>query len=292
VLRASIVVAFAAAFLSVLAVPAGARPLAEAPPATFTDQGGDSGTAADITTVNVTNDDKGLYRLDVDFATPYGDTGVLFLYLDTDLNASTGNSFGADYLLVDNHAKHGFYLEKWVGSDWDDAPSEETVSVSVASDQKNMTVEFNKSDLGDTAGFNFVIYTIEGDGGDGHLDDAPSGTGSWQYKLQETFDLTLGAAKQIAVKAGGNWVLALSAIRSDTGNTVGSEATIACKGSSGSTKLAVTERAFISGGNNAGSVAVCAFKVPKALKHKVLHGTISISDKGQTVTKSFTTTVK
>jgi hypothetical protein len=54
----------------------------------------------------------------------------------------------------------------------------------------------------------------------------------------------------------------------------------------------LSTRAFVSSGSGGISVAVCAFKVAKTLKGKTLHGTISVSYKGQTVTKAFTAKAK
>ena len=105
--------------------------------------------------------------------------------------------------------------------------------------------------------------------------------------LQKQVTLSLLGAKATAVKAGGTWVLALAATRSDTGKTLGSEGTIVCHATSGTTKLALVTHAFVTA--NGASAAVCAFKVPKKLKHKLLHGTMTVSYQGQSITHSFTT---
>ena len=74
-----------------LATGATATQSASAPVVSFSDQTGDSGTAADIATVSVTNDDQGQYGFDIALATPYTTTGGLSLYLDTDMNPTTGD---------------------------------------------------------------------------------------------------------------------------------------------------------------------------------------------------------
>jgi len=265
-----------------------------APIATFTDATGDSGTAADINVITVTNDDHGQYVFDVGLATPYTTTGVASLYLDTDLNPSTGDpkSGGADYLLVDDNTSGSGYFLKWDGTQWADASPNATVKDSVSTDNMHVLFTVNKSALGNSTGFNFFAETIEGDGSDGHWDDAPSGTGSFQYKLQTVLQLSFVAGHSFAVKAGGTWNVALIVDRSDTGGTLGPEGTIVCNAMSGSTKLALTTRAFISAGAGKGSVAVCSFKVPKRLQHKVLHATVTVSYQGQSVKHSFTATAK
>jgi len=265
-----------------------------APIATFTDAPGDSGTAADITTVTVTNDDQGQYSFDIGLATPYPTTGVASLYLDTDLNPSTGDSkaSGADYWLIDDNTSGSSYFLKWDGTQWADASPSATFKDSISTDSKHVLLTVNKSELGNSTGFNFFAETVEGDGSDGHWDDAPSGTGSYQYKLQTVLQLSLVAFHSFAVKAGGAWNVALIVNRSDTGGTLGPEGTIVCSATSGSTRLALATRAFISAGSGKGSVAVCSFKVPKKLKHKVLHATVTVSYQGQTVKHSFTATAK
>jgi hypothetical protein len=244
----------------------------------------------------VTNDDQGQYLFDVALATPYTTTGVLSLYLDTDLNPATGDpkSLGADYLLIDDNTSSTGYFLKWdaTTATWTDASPNATVKDSVSTDNKHVLLAVNKSEIGNSTGFNLFVETIEGDGSDGHWDDAPSGSGSYQYKLQTVLHLTLVAAHSFAVKAGGAWSIGLIVGRSDTGETVGSEGTLTCSATSGSTKLAVGTAAFISGGKGKPTVAVCSFKVPKKLKHKVLHATVTVSYQGQSVKKSFTTTAK
>lgn len=291
--RLSTVLALVAVLTLVVTAAATARPTVEAPPVMFTDATGDSGTAADITSVGVTNDDQGQYTVDVGFATPYGPAGAFTMYLDTDLNPSTGDpsALGADYLLVDDNTVPAFYFLKWSGTAWADAPHA-TVTDLLASDNKGLTLSVNKSELDNSTGFNFFVESIDGDGSDGHWDDGPAGSGAWQYRLQSGLELSLAGTRSFAVKAGGIWTVVLVADRSDTGGTLGPEGTIACHATSGTTKLALVDRAFVSGGSAAGSGAVCAFKVPKRLKHKVLHGTITVSFEGQSVSHNFSQTVK
>jgi hypothetical protein len=262
-------------------------------PTSFTDPTGDAGAAPDITTVKVSNDDVGQFTFDVAFATPYGSDAILALYLDADMNESTGNpsELGADYLFYDDHASHTFSLLEWNGTDWEDAPSTATVSLSIAADGMSITVSANRSVLGGTSAFNFVVYAFPSGSSD-EEDDAPSGSGSWQYKLKPTVLLSLGGAKANPAKAGRVWAVAIAVKRSDTGGFVGPEGTIACTGSAGSTKLTAVTHAFVSSGNGAGAAAVCAFVLPKSAKHKTAHATVTVKYQGQTVTHSFSVPVK
>ena len=288
--RLALLAALAAAALAAAAATASST--ITAPPSTFTDPAGDSGTAPDLTNVAVTNDDHGLYTFTITFATTYGDAAGLQIFLDTDKNAGTGdpNSGGADYVFIDDHASHSFDLLSWGGSDWQEPASLTTASVVIGSDTKSIVLNVNKSELGNSTGFNFFVISTDGDGSDGHFDDAPSGSGSFAYGLQSVFTLSVGSSHATAAKAGGTWTVSMSAVRSDTNATVGSEASVTCSATMGSKHLAVASHAIVSSGGS--STAQCVFKVPKADKHKKLTATITVSDNGQTATQSFSATAK
>ncbi len=285
--RLPLALALAAALLLVVSTSASARP-ADFQPVTFTDQTGDAGTAPDISTVSVNNDTAGTFTIDVAFATPLTSTSYVDLYLDTDLNGATGDpkSAGAEVVIDDDEGTNTFGLYKWNGTTFAFASST-SVTVRESQDAKTLEFQVGTADLGAITGFNFFVESGDGDGSAGHYDDAPSGTAVWQYMLQKQVTLSLAGAKATAVKAGGTWVLALAALRSDTGKTLGNEGTVTCKATSGTTKLALLTHGFVT--VNGSSVAACAFKVPKKLKHKLLHGTMTVSYQGQSITHSFTT---
>jgi hypothetical protein len=287
--RLPLALALAGALLLVVSTSASARPL-EIKPVSFTDQVGDAGTAPDVSAVSVTNDVNGTYTIDVTFATPLTPSSFVDLFLDTDLNASTGDpqSAGADFAIEDDESTQSFGFYKWGGSPATFVSiSSAAIHVRSSQDLKGLEFQVGTPDIGAGTGFNFFVESADADGSTGHYDDAPSGTAVWQYKLQQQVTLSFLAAKATAVKAGGTWVLALAAKRSDTGATLGGEGTIVCKATSGTTHLVLVTHAFISAsGSNA---AVCAFKVPKKLKHKLLHGTMTVSYEGSSVTHSFTT---
>jgi hypothetical protein len=284
--RLPLALALAAAL--VLSAAASARTSADIRPIVFNDQTGDAGTAPDVATVSVTNDAQGTYTFDVTFATPLVSTSFVDLYLDTDLNPATGDvhSAGADYVIEDRDSDHTFGFYKWDGTQFSFV-NPVTVKVSARQDLKGLELVVGGPDIGASTGFNFFVESVEGDGSAGHFDDAPSGVALWQYTLQKPLALSVVAGRASSAKAGGTWILALAATRSDTGNTVGSEGTVVCKATSGSTSLIATQHGFVS--VSGGSIAACGFKVPKSLKHRLLHGTITVSYGGVSVTRSFTT---
>jgi hypothetical protein len=251
-----------------------------APPKTYADATGDAGTAPDIARVTVTNDDHGLYRFVVSFATPYSADAEISLFLDTDQNGATGDKYGADYLFRDDHAAHSFNLSSWKGSYWLAIPHT-SANVAIAPDNMSMTFTVNKSDLGNATKFNFFVNSLEGAGNAGNSDVAPD-SGRFTYARQAVFTLSVGSSHDGAAKAGGTWTVSMQAVRSDTKATVGSEGSIACKATEGSKTLALVSHTFGS----------CTFRVPKTPKHAALHATISVSDGGQSASKSFTAKTK
>lgn len=260
-----------------------------APPVKFTDPTGDNGTAPDIATVAVTNDEHGQYTFTIGFATPYTGSDEVALFLDTDKNFSTGdpNSLGADYLFIDDFGSHSFDFASWQSNDWAEA-SHATAGVVVSSDGKSVTMTVNKSDLGGSSGFNFFLLSSDGTTFDAaHSDVAPNNNRIFTYSAQPVFTLSPGASQSGPAKAGGTWTVSMSAVRSDTKATVGPGATIACEAAAGTAKLAVVRHAFVSG-----SKAVCTFRVPKADKGKKLRATVTISENGQSATKTFAATAK
>jgi hypothetical protein len=277
--------------LAAAAVFASTAAAITAPPTTYADPSGDGGTAPDITGISVTNDDHGLYTFNVTLATPYSDTAGAEIFFDADQNTGTGDQIGAEYVLLDDHASHSFFLYKWSGSQWQEA-SASTADVSVAADNMSITFAINKSDLGNVTQYNFFVLSTDGDGSTGHYDDAPSGSDWFTYGYKTVFTLASGSSHDGAAKAGGTWSVSMSAVRSDGNGTVGSEGTIACKATAGSKKLAVVSHSFVSAGGGGGSTAVCTFRVPKADKHKKLRATVTVSESGETATKSFAATAK
>jgi hypothetical protein len=260
------------------------------PPMTYTDESGDNGTAADVRTITVTNDDTGRYTIDIAYGTPYTGTDGTLIFLDTDANPATGfpDGAGADYLLVEEHANRAFAFEKWDRSQFVDAPSAATIEVSVLPGD-HFVFSFNKSEVDDSTAFNFSVVSIDGDGSAGHADGAPSGSGTYFYRLQ-VLELTPATSSQSAARAGGTWTLVLAVRRSDTGAAVGPEGTIACHASGGGVRLHLLARGFVSSGG--AKAASCRFRVPTKLKHKVLRGTMRLGYQGLFVTHAYTTHVK
>ncbi|HEY8630638.1 MAG TPA: hypothetical protein VIL73_08900 [Gaiellaceae bacterium] len=125
----------------------------------YTDPAGDSGAAGDITSVTVVGD-KGsgalLFKITgTNLAT--SETNLLFLTIDSDANPLTGDltDNGSDYWFGMDDSTYGF--EHWDGSHWVDAPN---LTVRITGGTSGIMVSINRSELGNTADFNFAASTI------------------------------------------------------------------------------------------------------------------------------------
>jgi hypothetical protein len=298
-------VAAVAAVVVALLVAAGAlgsptSRVTSASTSVFTDPTGDAGTAADISTVLVSNDANKQITFQINFASAATSTDVVDIYIDSDQNASTGdpNAAGAEWDLQQNWADHTAAVGTWNGSSWVEAPSISTVSVSHNSSDTQETFSINASEIGNpTSGFNFWVDSYDGSGGTGHEDQAPDGLPLWSYTLSSgssTVQLSvlyLDAPR--TARAGHTYLAGMLVQRSDTGDFLGSEGTLSCHASVGG-KALHSVAAFVSFTYKGAKVsgAFCDVKVPKTLhgktlRGKTLRGAITASYQGGTVTKTF-----
>lgn len=261
---------------------------ADIQPQGFTDPAGDNGTAPDITALAVTNDASGQYEFDVAFGSDYGDKAQLFLYLDTDRNTSTGDTQqdGADYLVYDDHSSHSFEVDSWGGTDWT-ATNDSTASFTIASDNRSLQISINKSDLGGADSFNFFVASVDGasTADTGYFDDAPSGSGTFVYQLQQPLSLSIAGTTTLLRKKTHRLTVGIAVKRSDTNALVGGEdGTLACAATGGKARLKVVTKAFYSAGAGKGSAAVCQFALPK--KHVPVVAAVTVTVDGVSVTKT------
>jgi hypothetical protein len=259
------------AFLAALAFA-----VAPNPPGTFIDATGDSGTAPDITKVVASGGSTGHLTFVVSFATPYGANSNISIFLDTDRNKSTGDPNGADYLLGPGG------LEVWDPAAQDFEPTGDDATFSVAPGGRALEASALASDVGNPSTVNVVVQSVDGAGGPGHQDTAVA-----IWSKTSNSGLTVTDARQTAAKAGAVWALSIRA----SGGTAADQAAVVCTGASGRVHLLVPNHVALvtPGGDLTG---VCAFKIPKNLKGKKLHGTITISNGGHAATRSFSAKAK
>jgi hypothetical protein len=125
----------------------------------YTDASGDQlGEVGDLTAVTVAGDKTSqlLFRISGSNLAS-SDTNRLFLDIDADANPLTGS-------LADDGAEYEFYVGgnsyafgRWDGSQWVRASN---LTVLVSGNTSQITISVNRSELGNTADFNFVATTF------------------------------------------------------------------------------------------------------------------------------------
>jgi hypothetical protein len=268
-----------------------AHAAATANPATFTDAQNDGGTAPDVRTVIVSNDSaltKYTFRINV-AQLPLPSNVLVVILLDSDQNAATGNT-GIDYAIVCDESDGSVGLLHWNGTQFVLVPSP---TLSASDNSTGVTASIGKSDVGNGAGVNFAVLTLEGDGEAGHSDAAPD-QGAYSYQLAAAAPLTLAASSLRAprtVKAGKTFTVTMLAARSDTGEFVDDEigGTTSCLATVAGKRVKVLGAGFVE--TTSPELAVCLFRAPKVHK-KVIRGSITVAVEEATVKKTFAVTVK
>lgn len=149
----------------------------------YTDEEGDSRGAPDITGVTVASDAAGqiVFTVTVDDLPQAGDIQT-YLLLDTDLDSATGapDAVGADYIFVLDQADSSYGFGRWTGTDWD--PKTPYATVRIMTRRSGISISVNRSELGNTDGFNFWLRARLGSGAETDEDTAPD-LGVWNYSL-------------------------------------------------------------------------------------------------------------
>jgi hypothetical protein len=291
----ALVLALVAAAVPAAAAGGSARNAANA--AVYPDSTGEDALAPDITSTAVSNDDGGLLTFRVAIAnrpalTP--DMEVL-LFLDADRDAATGDAqspvVGADYALVLVPGEVDLF--KWQGGNYVPA---EAPSLAYSYASTGPTIKLKTSELGTTRAFDFAVIAKSGvtfDAAGGrvyahtHQDTSPdAGHGPFTYEVRITVRLSLVAFATAPkpVRAGKPFSVGLAADASDTADAV-IKGDIVCKARLAGSGLAVKEKQIVSG------IAVCIWSVPKTARRKRLAGSVTLSARGGSITRSFSLTV-
>jgi hypothetical protein len=259
----------------------------------LTDPSGDSGTAADITAVSVSNDAKRQITFQVSFAGGLASADSVAIFLDTDQNAATGNTVvdGAEYLFTESESGNSFGLAHWDGANWQVSPAT-TASVTGGSGSNTLTFSINASDLGGISGFNFWVGSIDGNGGAGHEDQAPD-SGTWNYQLSSGLvQLHVAAFETFSAPRAGHLFKTALIAQTDTGEYVGLDATLACVASvGGRTLTGFPIQLTVKVGGVQIPVQGCDWALPKWTRGKTLRGTITLTLQGAKVSHRFSVRV-
>jgi hypothetical protein len=249
----------------------------------YTDPTGDGRGAPDITNVTVASDAAGtiVFHISVvDLPSP-ADVRT-FLFLDTDVNPATGSlaAGGAEYFFVVDESDNSFDFARWTGSSWDDDIPYSTVHIS--SGRSGVTVVVNRSELGDTSGFNFWTRTRAGDVSADQADTAPD-SGVWNYSLAaagpDITSVLVTSAPSFGPKAGKPFTVTPIGLRLPAGpdpiSILPHPDSYTCTAKLGGQAL----RGRGTGG--------CTWSLPKKARGKTLSVTLTVSYQGATKTVPF-----
>jgi hypothetical protein len=299
-----LVVALGAVLVTLFALtPTGgassARPAANS--VTFTDSTGEDAQGPDITTVVLSNDDKGILTWVINLPnrpTLTGDMGFI-IAINSDTNATTGDAelFGADYILQLIGPIMGpavAVLFRWDGSDF--TAQGVPQSSLIFRYANGVTFKLNAAELGNTRRIQFIVLALTGLvlGQDGQLDDkdarfdvAPD-PGHGVY----TFDVSI-ARPRLVVKSFG-----MRPLTPKAGRPLSVFVTFARSDRARPTAPSVTCRATLggralpaSGSSVTGARATCLWALPRNAKGKRIRGTVTVQTGGLKVARPFSATV-
>ena len=274
----------APALLLILAgflVPGGAaRPAANA--VTFTDPSGDSGPAADITAVEISNDDSGVITLTVGIPNrPTADQlrEVLTIAISNDPSAGTKGAY--EFVLF--AFSDGVAVMRFDGSRFIpfDAPSLRATYAS------GPTITFNRADFGISTRLAFFAQ-VRGENAQ-VLDDAPDGSAAYTYVVT-IGPPPLAAGPVTAVPRGPVHGKAFS-IRMPVTRTDNNTA-LSDDGVSVTCSARIRATTLRGRGSYTGGVAGCMFAIPKTSRGKRFVSTITLRFEGATITKTFKARVR
>ncbi|MBD0338643.1 MAG: hypothetical protein ICV67_05060 [Thermoleophilia bacterium] len=282
-IRATLLLAAAMLVAASLAGSAGARPEALANMhLQIEDPAGDSGSAPDLTLLNVGNDVvAGPIVIWIDTANRdrLGGDDMVSVFLDADQNPATGLApFGIDYVVGGGSAATARVFR------WDGAALVREPAPSLRFEQfaREIRISIQPADLGGTRAFDFFVAATNGV----DTDFAPDG-GPAVYTLRsgpvvlsvEAFRVTPRVAR-----AGRRVTAVLLPGREDTFEVLW-EGTVRCTAKVGKTSLPTRK-----GWSDAG--AFCSLAVPKTAKGKRVTVTLSVAFGGRTVSRTWRSTVR
>ena len=282
----------------------GAQTAADTGGATFSDPAGDVTTAPDVTAVSVSNDDQGLitFRSTIANRTKLGPDDVIAVGIGTnDPDPAVGKrDDGMNFIL--GLDANGAFLLRWDGeSPVEVDPQPSSVTGSFTGGVATMTVR--QEDLAPgfpdnsvPISFEFFVLGILFNGFDvSAQDDAPDGT-NWSFKLSEPLRAIVTSFNvSRTVKAGTSLVALLGVAHGDTGAAVRS-GKVSCKARLGGRSLNGVGK-FVRLTKSVGAFRVqspnarCAWKIPKSGKNKTVKGSITVTESGFTLTRTFSAKV-
>ena len=295
-------VALAAVLVALLALAptGGASPARTAANrVTFEDSTGEDAQGPDITTVVLSNDDRGTLTWVINVPNRPTLTGdmVFGIFINSDSNAATGDAqfFGADYLLeldgpLSGPAQVG--LLRWNGTDFTAVGVPQT-SLIFGYANGVLTIRMNASELGNARRMQFLVIALTGFvlGPDGQLDDtnvrfdgAPDpGRGMYSFDVRITpprLVVRSVGMRPPTPRAGRPFSVFVTFARSD--GTRPTAPSVTCRATLGGRALAA------SGSSVAGGRATCRWALPSTASGQTIRGTVTVRSGGLRVSRSFT----
>jgi hypothetical protein len=247
---------------------------------TYGDAAGDSGTAPDLTKVEVT-DSGGFVAFKLE-GTLVPSSGFEIL-IDTDRSRATGNHGNELWVSVFQEADGKSYwdADRWSGSKWEDYAKLDVVSRTYPGREE---IGFRAEDAGMTGPFNFTVISVKMavDGVEGE-DRAPDSIVPWTYELasRPAATLVLGGLRLAPSRAvaGKTLTISLPVRRTDTN--------AALAGGTATCTVRVGARLAKGHGATSSGWATCRFLVPPGSSGKTARGSIVVTNGGTSATKSF-----
>jgi hypothetical protein len=253
---------------------------------TFTDPSGDSGSAADITAVEVSNDDSGVIRMRVSVPNrPTADQlrEVLVISINNDPNATNDRSGYGEGDVALFATSEGVFTRRFQGSTLVpfDAPSLR------AEYSSGPAFSFNRADFGISSRFAFFIQVR--DRSASVRDDAPDGAASYVYVVTvgppPLAAGTVTAAPRAPVH-GKAFSFRMPVMRTDNNTALPDD------GVSVSCAARIRAKTLRGRGSYTGGVAKCIFAIPKASRGKSFDATITVRFEGATIGEAFTSRIR
>jgi len=244
---------------------------------TYDDAIGDSANAPDFCASELVTNDSRVIEMGIHAHNRSGfvagDSYTVFL--DTDRNAATGGGgVGAEYQIV--FAGSTGELEQWNGTVFDPSTA---VSIPVLwVPGYGPLLVYLRSQIGNAAGFNFVLVSANG----ADSDRAPD-TGSWSYTVQP-FSLKVRSLSVGVARAGKAFTARAVVLRSDFDDPL-DEGKITCAAKLAGHGLAGKGK-FSRGG------VLCTWRMPAAAHGKRLTGTVSVAFQGARAARAFSARVR
>lgn len=255
------------------------------------DATGDSGTAPDITTLEMANDDNGMltWKIGLGNRSQWFKPDYLQIPIDADRQDATGPAGGFEYL-IEADTENGTRLFHFEGLDYVDVPSK-TLASSFADGVLTISIDFREIGS-ESPRFYFYADTAPQESDD-FYDVAPEGTASYVFGVKVPLLLDTYKPPR-TVRAGAALPVSIGVWTDDANSPA-----VTCKAKAGK-KSVVGKKSWASvtiispqGPLLAykGFVS-CRFAVPKALRGKTLAVTMTLQKEGVTLREAFSKKIR